>query len=375
MKINEKQGEKKLQNKTRIARHILHRKQISRPELALELGLSMPTVLLNVKELMESGIVEEVGEYESTGGRKAKALSVVSNIRYAAGIDITANHVSYVVIDLNSDVVCQKRSRLRYENLPGYYEEAVDGLNCFFDENCVDRQKVLGVGISIPGIIDKENQKLMRSHILQVSDINLETISRLIPYPVHFENDANSAAIAELQGLDQNAVYLSLSNTVGGSIYLNNGIYTGDHFRSAEFGHMIIKPEGKICYCGKCGCADAYCSAKVLTSYIGEDGDLADFFRLVDQREAGAVEVWERYLDDLAVVITNLRMAFDCVLVLGGYVGGYLKRYMSELGRKVLEYNKFDNDVLYLKNCSYDKEASAIGIAMTFLDEYFVTLL
>ena len=77
----------------------------------------------------------------------------------------------------------------------------------------------------MPGIIDKENARLIRSHILQVSDINLEVISRLIPYPVHFENDANSAAIAELQGTDRNAVYLSLSNTVGGSVYLDNTIY------------------------------------------------------------------------------------------------------------------------------------------------------
>lgn len=371
MKMNEKPGEKKLQNKIRIARHILHRKQISRPELASELRISMPTVLQNVKELMEDGIVEEVGEYESTGGRKAKALSVVSDIKYAAGIDITANHVSYVVINLKGDTVCLKRSRQRYANLPGYYEEVVKGLDCFLDENRVDRQKVLGVGISLPGIIDKGNQKLLRSHILQVRDINLVSISRLIPYPVHFENDANSAAIAELQGMDQNAVFLSLSNTVGGSIYLNNDIYVGDHFRSAEFGHMIINPGGKACYCGKCGCADAYCSAKVLTSYIGEDADLAEFFYAVDQNEPEAVKVWDKYLDDLAIVVTNIRMAFDCDIVLGGYVGGYLKNHMSKLGAKVLEYNKFDNDALYLRNCIYEKEASAVGIAMTFLEEYF----
>ena len=374
MKMNEKPIEKKRQNKTKIARHILRRRQISRPELASELGISMPTILQNVKELMDAGIVEEVGEYESTGGRKAKALSVVSDIKYAAGIDITANHISYVMINLKGEAVCQKRSRLRYENLPGYYEDAAQGLDRFLDENRVDRQKILGVGISLPGIIDKENHKLIRSHILNVSDINLDSISRLIPYPVHFENDANSAAIAEFQGADQNAVYLSLSNTVGGSIYMNNSIYAGDNFRSAEFGHMMIHPEGKVCYCGKCGCTDAYCSAKVLTSYVGEEADPADFFKILEQKEPGAVNIWNRYLDDLAVVITNLRMAFDCDIVLGGYVGGYLKNYMSELGRRVLIYNKFDNDILYLRKCSYEKEASAVGIAMTFLDAYFKTL-
>ena len=121
MKINEKALEKKRQNKARIASHILHRKQISKPELAIELGLSMPTALQNVKELQEAGIVEEVGEYESTGGRKA--LSVVKNVRYAAGVDITANHISVVIIDLKGDMVHSRRFRRRFENTAEYYED------------------------------------------------------------------------------------------------------------------------------------------------------------------------------------------------------------------------------------------------------------
>lgn len=375
MKINEKALEKKRQNKARIASHILRRKQISKPELALELGLSMPTVLQNVKELQEAGIVEEVGEYESTGGRKAKALSVVRNVRYAAGVDITANHVSFVIVDLKGDVVHSTRVRRRFENTSEYYEGLAAELEEFLDGGQADKQKILGVGISLPGIIDKEHSRLIRSHILQVSDINLEVISRLIPYPVHFENDANSAAVAELQGTDRNAVYLSLSNTVGGSIYLDNDIYGGDHFRSAEFGHMIIYPEGKQCYCGKRGCADPYCSARVLSSFVGEDGGLAEFFQLVKQKDRDAAAVWDTYLEDLSIVISNLRMCFDCDIVLGGYVGGYLKPYMSQLGRKVMVHNQFDNDTLYLRNCSYEKEASAVGIAMTFMDEYFRTMI
>ena len=162
--------------------------------------------------------MEEVGEYESTGGRKAKALSVVKNVRYAAGVDITANHISVVIIDLRG-YVHSRRFRRRFENTAEYYEDLAAELEQFLDESRVDKKKILGVGISLPGIVDRENSRLIRSHILQVSDINLEVISRLIPYPVHFENDANSAAVAELQGTDRNAVYLSLSNH-GGRFHL-----------------------------------------------------------------------------------------------------------------------------------------------------------
>lgn len=375
MKINDKINDKKRQNKTRIAKLIRYRKQISKPELASELGLSMPTVLQNVKELVESGIVEEAGEYESTGGRKAKTLSVVPYMRYAAGIDITANHVSFVLIDLKGDVVYQKRMREHYENVFDYYGRVAQNLESFLEDSQIDKGKLLGVGISLPGIIDNVRRKLVRSHILQVSDINLEVISRLFPYPVNFENDANSAAIAELQGTNQDAVYLSLSNTVGGSIYMNETIYSGDHFRSAEFGHMILVPEGKTCYCGKRGCVDAYCSAKVLTSCMGEEAGPSDFFQLLNQGDQEAAKRWDTFLYYLAITVTNLRMVFDCDIILGGYIGGDIKPYLPELERKVLSYNKFDNDTLYLKTCSYEKEASAVGIAMTFLEEYLETFL
>ena len=102
---------------------------------------------------------------------------------------------------------------------------------------------------------------------------------------------------------------------------------------------------------------------------------MAEFFRLVEKKERDAMAVWDTYLEDLSIVITNLRMCFDCDIVLGGYVGGYLKPYMSQLGRKVMVNNKFDNDTLYLRNCRYEKEASAVGIAMTFMDEYFRTII
>jgi len=370
-----KKKDQKRQNKARIAKLILYRKQISKPDLASVLGLSMPTVLQNVKELVEAGIVEEVGEYESTGGRKAKALAVVSRVRYAAGIDITANHVSFVLLDLKGDMVQQKRIRVRYENISEYYERVASDLEAFLEDSQINKKYLLGVGISLPGIIDSVRRKLVRSHILQVSDMNLEVISRMFPYPVNFENDANSAAIAELRGMNQDAVYLSLSNTVGGSIYLDGTIYPGDHFRSAEFGHMIIAPEGKRCYCGKQGCVDAYCSAKVLTAAVGEDAGPKDFFQLLGTGDGEAAKVWDTYLYYLAISVTNLRMTFDCDIILGGYLGGYLKPYMPELERKVRTYNNFDNDTLYLKTCSYEMEASAVGIAMTFLEEYFDTLI
>ena len=342
--------DKRKANLAKVAKFILHRRSTSKPEIAAMLGLSMPTVLQNVKELLERGIIVESGEYESTGGRKAKALSVNAGLKYAAGIDITANHISYVVIDLTGELIEKERIRAVFENSLEYNEKVHQGFLEFVQRAGIEAKRILGVGISLPGIIDKEHETLIISHILRLKNVSLKNLSRLFEYEVCYENDANSAAMAEMYRLEKNAVYLSLSNSVGGSFYIHNGIYEGDDYRSSEFGHMIIVPGGRQCYCGKKGCVDAYCSAQVLAAKADE------------------------YLEYLAVTVTNLRMAYDCDIILGGYVGGYLEKYMAELSKRVIKYNGFENDTTYLKTCSFQKEVSAVGIAMSFVENFFESL-
>lgn len=85
------------------------------------------------------------------------------------------------------------------------------------------------------------------------------------------------------------------------------------------------------------------------------------------QNDPAAKKKWEDYLDSLAILISNLRMAYDMNLILGGEAGGYLSEYMIPLGEKVLSYTGFDRDTRYLKNCTYAREASAIGAAKHFI--------
>lgn len=354
-------------NQRKIAKFILQKKETSKQEIASALELSMPTVLQNVKELVGKGLVTESGKYDSTGGRKAAVLSVAKNFRTAVGIDITANHVSYVLTDLCGDVIAKTRIRAPFENSPAYFDEVADRLGSFLQDSGAAQERVLGVGISLPGIIDESGDVLVRSHVLKQDHLSLKPLRQRIPYPVSCENDATGALLAEMHHIDGDLVYLSLSNSVGGAICLNGKIYEGGHRRSAEFGHMILEEDGKPCYCGKKGCADAYCSAAVLLRYANS---LDEFFERLQRGEARLKEVWEEYLEHLAVLITNLRMAFDCDIMLGGYVGGYLKAYLPQLSKKAVRYNLFESDTLYLRPCTYEKEASAIGAAMCFFDRF-----
>ena len=387
--------ELKRNNKIRTAKFISDRRKTSKAEIAAGLKLSMPTTLANVKELIEAGIIVEEGTYESTGGRRAKALSIRREAGYAVGVDITNNHITMVMADARKDIAASERIRQSYENTPQYYDLLIRTVSGFIRGQEIDHDRIAGIGFSLPGIVDRGQDLLIRSHTLQVQNVSMKSVGNALGYPFSVENDANSAAFAELGNMIRpafrpsdrslsdyslpagsfsenpltDAVYLSLSNTVGGAVYMGGALYRGGNYKSAEFGHMVIEKNGRSCYCGKKGCMDAYCSALILQRAAG--GSLEKFFGMVREKDSGAVQVWERYLDALALSVTNLRMIFDCPLVLGGYVGGYLGEFMPQLSRKVMEYNNFDPDTSYLYTGKYKYEASAYGAALAFIDALF----
>ena len=145
-------------------------------------------------------------------------------------------------------------------------------------------------------------------------------------------------------------------------------IYIGAECRAGEFGHMVIHPEGETCYCGKKGCVDAYCSASRLTDLAGVD--LPGFFRELENGNVRFREVWERYLDDLAIAVDNLRMCFDGDVVLGGYVGSYMEPYIEAFRLKCAGRNIFGHGGDYVRACKYRVEASALGAAIYRIEQY-----
>ena len=84
---------------------------------------------------------------------------------------------------------------------------------------------------------------------------------------------------------------------------------------------------------------------------------------------------WDAYLDDLAIAVTNIRMIFDCDIILGGYVGGYVEKYMNQFAKKTKKYNNFDIDTSYITTGSYKRLSSAIGAAQIAIDDFIDNML
>ena len=359
----------KRRNRSNTLRCVLTCDHISQMELSQRLSLSWPTVLQNVKELSELGLIQEVGSYESTGGRKAKAYAPVRDAKLALGVDITRNHVSLVLVDLCGQVLHWTRNSYPFSLDDSYACGLGELVERFVADNSAG-ERLLGIGISLPGVVAEEKGILDDSHILGVQDVPTAFFSRYIPYPCRFLNDANAAGLAEVYGtLDAgDLVYLSLSNSVGGAILNGGALYTGAHLRAGEFGHNTLIPGGRRCYCGKEGCLDAYCSARVLADYT--EGKLADFFDRLRAGDPQLEQVWQEYLQYLAVAVNNLHMSFDCDVIVGGYVGAYLEEFGGPLRTMLEERNTFRRDASYLRFCRYKLEAAAVGAALMQVDQF-----
>ena len=92
---------------------------------------------------------------------------------------------------------------------------------------------------------------------------------------------------------------------------------------------------------------------------------------MLKEGDKEAQDIWSRYLDDLAVAIHNIRMLFDCTIILGGYVGAYIDEYISELHEKVDARNVFgDSAADYVIPCKYKVEATAAGAAIQLIDQF-----
>lgn len=363
----------KRRNRRNTLRCILDCGRISQMELTQRLALSWPTILQNVKELMELGLVREDGVYASTGGRKAKAYAPVRDARAAVGVELAQDRITVVMTDLNGTPLRQAEGALRF-SLEDIYFKYLGGLLQRFIEASGMADRILGVGLALPGVVDEERGTLRDSHALDLRNAPLSHFTRQISWPCRCINAAGAAGLAEAWGakISGDMIYLSLGETVGGAILRNGSLCRGDHLRAGEFGHTTLVPGGRRCWCGKEGCLDAYCSARVLSDCAG--GSLSAFF---DELRLGNVEkreAWREYLEYLAVAVNNLRVSFDCGVMLGGQVGACLEEFGELLRALLAERSPFEPDTSYLKYGRRSREAAAIGAALTQVEAFFQDL-
>ena len=341
---------------------------VSRQTLADNIGVSMPTLYQNLKELMENGLICDTGEEQFTGGRRARGLDIVADARFSVGISVSENSLRLVAANLRLE-------ELAYRMIPFDVRACITGsapridahLENFLNDFSLDRSRLLGVSVTVPGIVTEDHSELFLAPTLGLRDIATRDLLGDISYPVYVDNDGSASGHAELfvRRASWNMAYLSLEEGVGGAVLIGGSPYAGDHNRSGEFGHICVEPGGLRCSCGKLGCLEPYCSTKRIESTLGVTTD--EFFQGVAEHRPEYEDLLYDMLRHLAVAINSIRMTLDCDVILGGFVSEYLVPYLPILRRYVLAGNPFEENADFVQFSMLRRHITPLGAALYYI--------
>jgi len=364
----------KLINRNKVYRYIYENDKVAKQDLVRDLGLSLPTISQNLSELFDMGLLRYAGKFESSGGRKPKKISIIPDARMVIGVEIKMEHINILAIDLKGNIRPSERMDYSFEVSDRYGIFLAAEIENYIQKKAINPEIILGVGISIPGVLSEDKKNLINAPTLKARHVPIEAITKYISHKTFIENDANAGGFAELHSRkDLEALaFLSVSEGVGGSFAYNGVLYRGMNNRGAEFGHMTVVNNGKQCACGKFGCLEAYISTSVLA--YGKGRQVDTFFEKLKEADADCKATWEEYLSFLCMGVNNIRTVFDCDVILGGTLARYVGDYFEDIKTRLSRVNVFDNNADYLHLSNYTSNASAIGTALHFADEYIKTV-
>ena len=266
-------------NRNLVLNLIKSQEPISRTQIARLSGLGLATVSGITARLIEIGLAHEIGEGESSGGRRPVLLGLNRQAGFVVGVKLMEHAVTSALTDLDAQVlhhcitpVERPQGEWRPDDVVCTLIQAVETT---IAEAGVDRQRVLGIGIGMAGLVDSESGICSYSPIFGWRDVPLaEPITRHLGLPAYLENDVNTLAIAEQwfghgRGVDH-FVVITVGRGIGAGIVINGQFYRGAVGGAGEFGHITLTEGGPPCDCGKQGCLEALASDQAMVRQARE---------------------------------------------------------------------------------------------------------
>lgn len=228
--------------------------EISRIDIAKKSRLSPPAVSVIIAELLEKDLLLEMGKAPSTGGRRPRLLTFNPKAGYLIGVDVGSTKMLGGILDLGGNIT----STLEYPtvNTEAPLERLVKLIQELIANSNLDRDKIRGVGVGIPGVVNPRDKVANFSPGVGWDNINIaQEVSQAIGLPVWTDNEANAKVQGEfwkgeLCGVDQ-GLCLTIGHGIGVGLLLNGEVYLGKQGAAGEIGYWLLhgsrpirRPEG-----------------------------------------------------------------------------------------------------------------------------------
>lgn len=342
-------------NRMALVRQLCSQPGLSRAALAEIVGLTKSTISLLVRELLDEGwLSEEEPGITGALGRRATPLQLDGSRLALLGADLGISSARLVATNLLGEVLAERE--LPYadtRDVGACLALTAAGLLQLAAAPALAERSLLGLGVGVHGVVDDATGVLHIAPHLGWRNVDVATQLRagfagtaLAGLPLFIQNEANVAALAELEFSGQNGadplIYLSIGYGVGAGIIVNGRLLTGLSGFAGEVGHTILQQDGPPCTCGRRGCADALIGLQAIMDAVYDRQPAATperlprLFAQADAGDADACRAVEAAGRNLGVLLNNLWAAFDpMAIVIGGAAMRLGERFIAP-GRQVL---------------------------------------
>lgn len=259
--------------KRKIIKNLFLYGAMTNTDLGQFVKLSTPKIISLLSELKAEGLVEELGQGNSSGGRRPNLYGNKEDAFYIIGISINIYKTSVSIFNAkNQKVTDDQILTLTISHGTSIIDPIVDFTENVIREKQIPREKILGIGIEMPGMVDSETG-INKTYMVSGQPV-AEVFREKFGMEVLIENDAKTRAFAELRfGLAhgrKNILAIHLDWGIGLGIIVNGKLYKGRDGFAGEFGHLPMVDNGILCKCGKQGCLETIASGTAIARMAKE---------------------------------------------------------------------------------------------------------
>ena len=343
--------------------------KLSKQDVATMLNLSLPTVTQNLNKLEKKGLIKKDGLFNSQGGRPAAVYTLCADTILAIGVEISLKSVKIAAVNMKGDIVDYADYDMRFVNDDEYFRTVSTYVSELIDAVSAG-SKILGIGISMQAISTADGTKIIYGKVSDCTGLEIDVFQQHFKYPCKFFHDVKSAANREIWSKKdlQDAFYLSIGEHLGGALIINRKIYLGLSGYSGAIEHIVINPRGKLCYCGKRGCLETYCS---LSALLNQEETADAFFTNLRKKEKTYIRRWKSFLNVLALTINHIHLLLNQKFIIGGNIAPYLTdEDIMYLYSSIKKKSTFPLEENFISISHIPKDSVTVGAALPFITDY-----
>ncbi len=340
-------------NETSLLELIRTNRQVSKADLAQLTGLSPTACGIIVSNLLEKGYIREAGIGISKGGRRPNLYELNPKSYYSIGVDIDVDYIRFILMDITGNVEYRDMISSRFDQSVSESIAVIEKkVYQIIKQNAIREDRLLGVGVSVPGMVDNITHEIIFAPNLGWERVDLESMmSGMGNFPIYVDNEAMCSAISEnwigCCTEQRDFVCINMKSGIGSSIFADGNLYRGCSGSAGEIGHIMVDHNGPKCACGNYGCLETLVSSKSMVEKaqrLVRQGLIADFSEELDINSINSID----FIID-AVKAGN-ESARVILVEAAGYLGLAIANLINTINpsRIVLgkELVKFSEDIL-----------------------------